>query len=453
MQEEAINDVQNELLELIKKIKRNTRKGYVFEEEIVRHETSTLSDASVQIQLEKMCENGSLIKQTVYRTSSEEVQVSPIDFTRTETPVLQNLNTPLKHNETNDVAQNLDNLQTDYEDFKKHIFDEIASVYNLYNHMNQQILEQNDKIASSIQTVDQRINKFNKETKTLKEELTEKNAIIASLKEIKPSQDYQWREEKRPRRYNKNIPLSNFEDKNRFKPLYSDNIDIEHYNDENSYSESTNNTELRNIHFKEKRRPSNVLNRYPENDLMYKKTRPGNSTYRDTVKFGRKTYVIGTSMVKISNRELNKKLTKNSTRVRPFQGATLKQLQYYVIPTLTDDTPDSIIIQGGCNDISNPDRTPRAIANDIIEIGNLCQQYGVNDVLVSSIICRKSPRLQEKVCATNIILQEECRKHGYIFINNSNIPTDCLCYDGLHLNQSGKDLLISNYASYLNSLC
>ena len=53
-------------------------------------------------------------------------------------------------------------------------------------------------------------------------------------------------------------------------------------------------------------------------------------------------------MVKgIRQNEFNRNLTSCSARFRTFPGATLKQLNHYILPTLTDDTPDVVIVHGG----------------------------------------------------------------------------------------------------------
>ena len=36
-----------------------------------------------------------------------------------------------------------------------------------------------------------------------------------------------------------------------------------------------------------------------------------------------------------------------------FAGATVKQHHHHATPTLCDDTPDTAIIQGACNNVSN----------------------------------------------------------------------------------------------------
>ena len=43
-----------------------------------------------------------------------------------------------------------------------------------------------------------------------------------------------------------------------------------------------------------------------------------------------------------------------------------------------------------------------------------------------------------------------CQKHGYRFINNSNVSSENLWQDGLHLSNSGKGVLPNNYVVTLN---
>ena len=43
--------------------------------------------------------------------------------------------------------------------------------------------------------------------------------------------------------------------------------------------------------------------------------------------------------------------------------------------TLTDDTPGTIIIQGGCNDVSNKNSNPEDITKSIGSLGNLCRSH------------------------------------------------------------------------------
>ena len=90
----------------------------------------------------------------------------------------------------------------------------------------------------------------------------------------------------------------------------------------------------------------------------------------------------------IRRKEFKSKLNKCSTRFRPFIGATLKQMGTYVTPILNDDTPDVLILHIDCNDIGNKQLTENEIAEWIVKIGRQCKENNVNDVFISSLICR-----------------------------------------------------------------
>ena len=135
----------------------------------------------------------------------------------------------------------------------------------------------------------------------------------------------------------------------------------------------------------------------------------GNTDFNNAVKFGRKMYILGTSMIKgIRRKEFNSKLNKCNTRFRPFIGATLKQMKKYVKPILNDDTPDVLILHIGWNDISNKQLTETEITEWIVKIGRQCKESNVNDVFISSLICRAQKRLNDKVIAVSNILNKTC---------------------------------------------
>lgn len=112
--------------------------------------------------------------------------------------------------------------------------------------------------------------------------------------------------------------------------------------------------------------------------------------------------------------DMNRYRKKISVRVRPFSGAMMKQLEHYIIPTLTDDTPNTIIIQGECNDVSDKNSNREDIANATGSLGNLCRSLGVNQVLVSLLNCRKNIHLNNKVKRINFYVSYQ--ENGFIFI-------------------------------------
>ena len=81
----------------------------------------------------------------------------------------------------------------------------------------------------------------------------------------------------------------------------------------------------------------------------------------------------------------------------------------------------------------------------------MCRQHGVNQVFISSIICRNRKFLNDKVKKVNFLLRLLCNEHDFKFIDNSNINESDLCEDGLHLVECGKVKLANNYINSLNS--
>ena len=83
-------------------------------------------------------------------------------------------------------------------------------------------------------------------------------------------------------------------------------------------------------------RPMTVTNKRPENQHFFTRntTVPGNSTYSEITKHGRKTIIL----------EFNKYLKGSKAHIKAFPGATAKQLDYYSKSTLVEVAPDCLII-------------------------------------------------------------------------------------------------------------
>ena len=56
--------------------------------------------------------------------------------------------------------------------------------------------------------------------------------------------------------------------------------------------------------------------------------------------------------------EFNSYVKDGYSKLRPFPGATVKQLQHHEIPSLVDETPNRVILNGGCNDVTNRNVSP-----------------------------------------------------------------------------------------------
>ena len=118
-------------------------------------------------------------------------------------------------------------------------------------------------------------------------------------------------------------------------------------------------------------------------------------------------------MVKgIRMKEVNSQLRNSFAKLRSFLGATFKHLRYYIVPSLIDKTPDMITLHGGCNDVSNKNSALEKIANEIADITILCCDYGVSDIFISAMICRRGKVLNGKVKRESFLSKQICEKNG-----------------------------------------
>ena len=101
------------------------------------------------------------------------------------------------------------------------------------------------------------------------------------------------------------------------------------------------------------------------------------------------------------------------------------------------------------NDILNAEGNKDLTTKGVIDIAKECVRLGVKDVFVS-IVTVNTRHSSAFICVVNNILQDKCATHQFDFIDNSNIKGEPLWKYGLHLNRSGKDLLMNNFLHSLN---
>ena len=159
-------------------------------------------------------------------------------------------------------------------------------------------------------------------------------------------------------------------------------------------------------------------------------------------------------MKRIQRNKLSKSFQKDSARcvLKPFGGAKVEDLEHYIIPNLEQNKPDVVVIHIGSNNVSynklNID--PSVLAENIIRIGTKCMQYGVEEVVISSIFVKESIELSAYIRRVNEKLQGLCSKHKFHFVSNDNISRKVLCGDGVHLVAEGTNILGKNIVNYIN---
>ena len=122
-------------------------------------------------------------------------------------------------------------------------------------------------------------------------------------------------------------------------------------------------------------------------------------------------------------------------------------MNHHITPTLLEDKPDVVIVHVGINDVLNRFNQNQIIKN-IQQMCITCKNFNVNQFIISGIVSFK--RADNSVINyINENLKIESTTKGYQFLGNGNIKLDNLCTDGLHLGESGKNLLLDNYVDFL----
>ena len=165
--------------------------------------------------------------------------------------------------------------------------------------------------------------------------------------------------------------------------------------------------------------------------------------------------MFGDSHLKRIRKDLfNKSVSTGKSQFNEFSGTTTRRLNHFVTPILDEERPDTVLIHVGCNDITPKtyrDLKPGVIANEIIDIGKKCMNYGTKKLFISSILIKKQSSLTKIINQVNDILKDLCLINSFIFIDNSEIKRDMLWKDGIDLNDQGIYMFASNFVDYLNA--
>ena len=115
---------------------------------------------------------------------------------------------------------------------------------------------------------------------------------------------------------------------------------------------------------------------------------PVNRSYPDITAFGKKTLIVGDSnSKKIKTNKLNNSFNKAKCIMKLVSGAKIQDLKHHVTSHVEHGKPDIAVIHIGSNNVSynNLDIDASMLAENIIKIGKKCIDYGVEEVVISSI--------------------------------------------------------------------
>ena len=156
----------------------------------------------------------------------------------------------------------------------------------------------------------------------------------------------------------------------------------------------------------------------------------------------KKTLTVGDSIVKnIEGWRLSKRM-KSSFAVKSIPGATAKGMKLHIKGCLEDNSPDSIILHVGTNNLKNKE-TVDDIAIDIMDIAMFIRNEKTN-ISVSGLTVRND-RSNGKGKSVNSLLKHRCDKEKICFVDNTNINVDILNNSGLHLKERGTTRFVNNF--------
>ena len=364
----------------------------------------------------------------------------------------------------------IDTFETFYEsylEFKHYVSSKFENCCNNTSDPSQTI-EKQESLEKKVEILENEIESLRNINKNLKDEAENYLRIIESLMEDK-NNDTTWQtQSRRNTKSNKSADNNRKEERNSLLPLR--NLYEVLQVDENDEVENENE------HPVEKRRiteRSNTKTHSGRNNRFGKKVSgewflhtkemngnpiivPGNRSYAETTKYGKKVIVFGDSHLARINRKLfNDSLQHCRSRLKYFSGAKTKDLEHYVTPTLNEEEPDIVVIHIGSNDIDFRklrQNTVENIGNDIINIGKKCREFGVSKVIISSVLVKNNMKLTKFIRQLNDILRNLCSVNGFCFISNDNITKDFISQDGVHLNKDGTCILAGNFVDFINSI-
>ena len=85
----------------------------------------------------------------------------------------------------------------------------------------------------------------------------------------------------------------------------------------------------------------------------------------------------------------------------------------------------------------------------MIGIGKICRQYGVKDVIFSSIFVKNSIKLGKMISQVDGAVTKKYEENGFDFVSNGNTLRKHLCKDGVNLTDEGTNIFGGNIEDYI----
>ena len=161
----------------------------------------------------------------------------------------------------------------------------------------------------------------------------------------------------------------------------------------------------------------------------------------------RTSVILGDSIIKNVQGIKLAKTVGHRVVVKPFPGATIRDMRSHVVPTI-EKAPDQICLHVGTNDLKSS--TPNDVADAIIDLAREVENASESEVVLSQLTARNDD-YSDAVKAVNKRLKLFCQQNNWKLISHANISSKGLNKGGLHLNREGNELLQKNFVNFLRS--
>ena len=178
------------------------------------------------------------------------------------------------------------------------------------------------------------------------------------------------------------------------------------------------------------------------------KTMP--STYSNTVsRKKKKTVLFSNSILKtLRMGEFNSFVTEGEVCLKAFPGAKANKLNYQIISVIQGNNYDPVAIHVGISDSLSSHKSVSDICRDI-SIRPRCRSNNISQVFISNIACisKINKVLMQRL---NRTMYEECGQNGFTFVDNGAVTQNDLWVDGIHLQESVKNIIANNSVNNLS---
>ena len=196
------------------------------------------------------------------------------------------------------------------------------------------------------------------------------------------------------------------------------------------------------------RRPSVVINQFPESESQFKSSKQSPPKLKESKPL---VAVIGDSITKwCTSYDIRTHCNHARVIVKPFLGAKIIDMYDYIQPILRE-SPKLIVLHVLTNDISCDDFTDSDdVINNLKQLIEYIQNLGI--VVVVSLPVNRCDKFSDRI--NNVIpkVVALCRSLLVNYVDNGNIRNTHLNGSGLHLNKDGTKLLCQNIGNFLDFL-